>query len=159
MALRNIIEEGDPILRKHCREVDEVNERIQMILDDMVETMREANGVGLAAPQVGIMRRMFVAEPAPGEVYMFVNPEILSAEGEQDSEEGCLSVPGMIGRLVRPEKVTIRGLDRYGKEKTLTFEGFHAIVMCHEFDHLEGVLFTDKATELFREEDMPRDEE
>ena len=153
MALRNIIEEGDPILRKHCRPVDEVNGRIQMILDDMVETMREANGVGLAAPQVGIMRRMFVAEPAPEEVYCFVNPEIISVEGEQESEEGCLSVPGMVGKLTRPEKVTIKGLDRYGKEKQYTFEGFHAVVMCHEFDHLEGILFTDKATELFHAEE------
>lgn len=159
MALRNIIEEGDPILRKHCREVDGVTERIQMQLDDMLETMRNANGVGLAAPQVGIMRRMFVAEPAPGEVYMFVNPEIISTEGEQKSEEGCLSVPGMVGRLVRPEKVTIKGLDRYGKEKQYTFEGFHATVMCHEFDHLEGILFTDRATELFHAEEAPQEDE
>lgn len=148
MALRNIIEEGDPILRKHCREVPEVNERIQMILDDMVETMRQAQGVGLAAPQVGVMRRMFVAEPAPEEVYMFVNPEIISMEGEQEGEEGCLSVPGMAGTVVRPEKITIKGLDRYGKEKQYTFEGFHAVVMCHEFDHLEGILYTDKATNV-----------
>ena len=121
MALRNIIEEGDPILRKRCREVGEVNERIQMILDDMVETMRNAQGVGLAAPQVGIMRRMFVAEPAPEEVYIFVNPEIISMEGEQESEEGCLSVPGLTGTVMRPEKVTIKGLDRYGKEKVYTY--------------------------------------
>ena len=114
-----------------------------MILDDMVETMRQAQGVGLAAPQVGVMRRMFVAEPAPEEVYMFVNPEIISVEGEQESEEGCLSVPGMVGTVVRPEKITIKGLDRYGKEKTFTFEGFHAIVMCHEFDHLDGHLYTE----------------
>ena len=119
-----------------------------MILDDMVETMRQAQGVGLAAPQVGVMRRMFVAEPAPEEVYMFVNPEIISMEGEQVGEEGCLSVPGMAGTVVRPEKITIKGLDRYGKEKQYTFEGFHAVVMCHEFDHLEGILYTDKATNV-----------
>ena len=159
MALRNIIEEGDPILRKRCREVGEVNERIQMILDDMVETMRNAQGVGLAAPQVGIMRRMFVAEPAPEEVYIFVNPEIISMEGEQESEEGCLSVPGLTGTVMRPEKVTIKGLDRYGKEKVYTFEGFHAVVMCHEFDHLEGILYTDKATEVRRAEAPDEQEE
>lgn len=148
MALRNIVEEGDPILRKKCREVGEVNERIQMILDDMVETMRSAQGVGLAAPQVGIMRRMFVAEPTPEEVYCFVNPEIISVEGEQEGEEGCLSVPGMAGTVVRPERIKIKGLDRYGKEKVYTFEGFHAVVMCHEFDHLEGILYTDKASDV-----------
>ncbi len=97
MALRNILEDGDPILRKTCREVDQVTERTQMILDDMVETMRQAQGVGLAAPQVGIVRRMFVAEPQPGELYYFVNPEIVSKEGLQESEEGCLSVPGLYG--------------------------------------------------------------
>ena len=87
MALRNILEDGDPILRKTCREVDQVTERTQMILDDMVETMRQAQGVGLAAPQVGIVRRMFVAEPQPGELYYFVNPQIVSKEGLQESEE------------------------------------------------------------------------
>ena len=90
MALRNILEDGDPILRKTCREVDQVTERTQMILDDMVETMRQAQGVGLAAPQVGIVRRMFVAEPQPGELYYLVNPQIVSKEGLQESEEGCL---------------------------------------------------------------------
>ena len=99
MALRNIVTEGDPILRRICRPVDEVTDRIRMILDDMVDTMRDAQGVGLAAPQVGIMRRMFVAEPEPEEVYYFVNPEIITAgEGEEEADEGCLSVPEMIGR-------------------------------------------------------------
>lgn len=149
MALRNIVTDEDPILRKVCRPVGEVTPRIQMILDDMVETMRDANGVGLAAPQVGIMRRMFVAEPEPERVYVFVDPEILSLEGEQESEEGCLSVPNRVGKVIRPEKITIKGKDRYGKEKEYTFEGFDAIVMCHEFDHLEGILYTDKATELY----------
>ncbi|NLD19330.1 MAG: peptide deformylase [Clostridiales bacterium] len=151
MALRNIVEEGDPILRKHCREVDEVNDRIRMILDDMVETMREANGVGLAAPQIGIIRRMFVANPDPesGEAYYFVNPEIEYLEGSQESEEGCLSVPGCMGLVERPEKVKIKGLGRDGQEQEYTFEGFPAIVICHEFDHLEGILYTDKAKEMY----------
>ncbi len=148
MALRNIVTEGDPILRKQCRTVGEVTPRIQMILDDMLETMREANGVGLAAPQIGIMRRMFVAEPSPERVFFFVDPEITRLEGEQNYEEGCLSVPGMCGTVERPEKIQIRGMDRFGKMQKYTFEGFDAVVMCHEFDHLEGVLYTDKAENI-----------
>lgn len=158
MALRNIVFEGDPILRKHCREVPEVTDRIRMILDDMLETMREAKGVGLAAPQVGILRRMFVAEPKPDEVYYFVNPEIITLEGEQESEEGCLSVPGKAGKVKRPAKIVIRGLDREGKEQEYTFEGFRAIVMCHEFDHLEGILYIDKADEVFDIQDEDEQE-
>jgi len=159
MALRNIVTDEDPILKKTCRPVGEVTPRIQMILDDMVETMRDANGVGLAAPQVGIMRRMFVAEPEPERVYIFVDPEMISLEGEQEGTEGCLSVPGYVGTVKRPEKIVIRGKDRYGKEKEYTFEGFDAVVMCHEFDHLEGILYTDKATELFKAEEMEAEEQ
>ena len=159
MALRNIVTEGDPILRKTCRPVGEVTPRIQMILDDMVETMRDANGVGLAAPQVGIMRRMFVAEPEPERVYIFVDPEMVSLEGEQEGNEGCLSVPGYVGTVKRPEKIVIKGKDRYGKEKEYTFEGFDAVVMCHEFDHLEGILYTDKATEVFTAEELEAKEQ
>lgn len=159
MALRNIVTDEDPILKKTCRPVGEVTPRIQMILDDMVETMRDANGVGLAAPQVGIMRRMFVAEPEPERVYIFVDPEMISLEGEQEGTEGCLSVPGYVGTVKRPEKIVIRGKDRYGKEKEYTFEGFDAVVMCHEFDHLEGILYTDKATELFKAEELEAEEQ
>lgn len=148
MALRNIVTEEDPILRKQCRPVGDVTPRIQMILDDMLETMREACGVGLAAPQIGMMRRMFVAEPEPERVYYFVDPEIVSVEGEQEGEEGCLSVPGMVGTVTRPERIVIRGKDRYGKMQEYVFEGFDAVVMCHEFDHLEGVLYTDKAEDI-----------
>ena len=154
MALRNIVTDEDPILRKTCRPVGEVTPRIQMILDDMVETMRDANGVGLAAPQVGIMRRMFVAELEPERVYIFVDPEMISLEGEQEGNEGCLSVPGYVGTVKRPEKIVIKGKDRYGKEKEYTFEGFDAVVMCHEFDHLEGILYTDKASEVFKAEEL-----
>lgn len=149
MALRNIVLEGDEILRKNCREVAEVNDRIRMILDDMVETMRDAKGVGLAAPQIGIMRRMFVAEPEPGKVFYFVNPELVTLEGSQESEEGCLSLPGYVGLVERPEKIKIRGLDRQGEMREFDFEGFEAIVMCHEFDHLEGILYKDKAKEMY----------
>ena len=160
MAQRMIVTvaDGGPVLRKKCRPVDEVTPRIQMILDDMVDTMHEADGVGLAAPQVGIMRRMFVAEPEPGEVYFFVNPEITYTEGEEEGEEGCLSVPDMAGKVVRPQKIVIRGLDREGAEQEYTFEGFRARVMCHENDHLDGILYTDRALRVFRT-DMEEAEE
>lgn len=149
MALRNIVVEGEEILRKKCREVDEVTDRIRLILDDMVDTMHDAMGVGLAAPQIGIMRRMFVAEPEPGRLYFFVNPEITMMEGSVEGEEGCLSVPGKGGVVERPEKITIKGLDRDGNPQEYTFEGWDARVMCHEYDHLDGILYIDKASELY----------
>lgn len=153
MALRNIVVEGDQILRKVCRPVDKVDDRIRMILDDMIDTMHDAMGVGLAAPQIGMMRRMFVAEPEEGEIYCFVNPEIVTVEGEQECIEGCLSVPGYQGVVTRPEKIHIKGLDYNGEEQEYVFEGFHANVMCHEFDHLEGVLYIDKARNIQKIED------
>ena len=153
MALRNIVVEGDPVLRKVCRPVDKVDDRIRQILDDMIDTMHDAMGVGLAAPQIGMMRRMFVAEPEEGEIYCFVNPEIITVEGEQECIEGCLSVPGYQGRVIRPEKVHIKGLDYNGEEQEYVFEGFHANVICHEFDHMEGILYIDKADGVYRLED------
>lgn len=153
MALRNIVLDGDPILRKTCRPVDKVDDRIRMILDDMIETMRDAQGCGLAAPQIGMMRRMFVAEPVEGEVYCFVNPEIITLEGEQECVEGCLSLPGYQGTVMRPQKVKIKGLDYNGEEQEYEFEGFHANVICHEFDHLEGILYKDKAETFYRIEE------
>ncbi len=149
MALRNIVVEGDEILRKKCREVSEVTDRIRETLDDMVDTMHDAMGVGLAAPQIGIMRRMFVAEPEPGRIYYFVNPEITMTEGSVEGEEGCLSVPGYFGLVDRPEKITIKGLGYDGQPQEYTFEDFDARVMCHEFDHLDGILYKDKAKEMF----------
>lgn len=150
MALRNIVVEGDEILRKKCREVSEVTDRIRETLDDMVDTMHEAMGVGLAAPQIGIMRRMFVAEPEPGgKIYYFVNPEITERSGSVEGEEGCLSVPGYFGVVDRPQKITIKGLGRDGEEQECTFEDFEARVMCHEFDHLDGILYKDKAKAMY----------
>lgn len=150
MALRNIVVEGDEILRKKCREVSEVTDRIRETLDDMVDTMHEAMGVGLAAPQIGIMRRMFVAEPEPGgKIYYFVNPEITERSGSVEGEEGCLSVPGYFGVVDRPQKITIKGLGRDGEEQEYTFEDFEARVMCHEFDHLDGIIYKDKAKAMY----------
>ena len=147
MALRNIVKVGDEILKKRAREVSEVNDRVREILDDMLETMRAADGVGLAAPQVGIMRRMIVIEVA-GEVIYLVNPEIVETGGSQVGEEGCLSVPEYTGTVERPAYVKMKGLDRFGKEITVEGTELKAIALCHEYDHLEGILFVDKASAL-----------
>lgn len=148
MALRNIVVEGDEILRKKCREVSEINDRIKMTLEDMLETMREQMGVGIAAPQVGIMRRMFIAEPEPGRVYYMINPVILEQSGSQLDDEGCLSVPGMIGTVERPYYIKMEALDIDGNKQIYEFSDFDARVMCHEYDHLDGILYTDKATNI-----------
>lgn len=158
MALRKVVVRGDEILSKRCREVSEITDRIRETLDDMVDTMREERGVGLAAPQVGVMRRMFVAEPEPGRVYYMINPEIYFEEGSEEEYEGCLSVPGLIGIVERPQKIKIRALDRDGVEQDYEFEGFDARVMCHESDHLDGVLYTDKAYDI-RSAETQSDEE
>ena len=159
MALRNILEDGDPILRKKSRPVGEVTDRTRMILDDMIETMHDAEGAGLAAPQVGILRRMFVAEPERGgEIYCMVDPEIIESEGVQESEEGCLSLPGYAGVVDRPEKIRMKALDRNGEPHEYTFEGFPATVMSHEYDHLDGILYKDKAKEMFRLDEMPEED-
>mgnify|MGYP001366428581 CR=1 FL=1 len=162
MALRNILQEGDDALRKTSREVSEINDRIKMILDDMKETMVEGNGVGLAAPQVGILRRMFVAMPdteaESPEIMDFINPEIMETEGEQEGEEGCLSVPGYAGTVKRPAKLRIKFTDRDGREQIRDFEDHGAVVICHEYDHLDGILYTDKAYDV-RAIGMPEDTE
>ena len=158
MALRKVVVRGDEILSKRCREVSEITDRIRDTLDDMVDTMREDLGVGLAAPQVGVMRRMFVAEPEPGRVYYMINPEIYFEEGSEEEYEGCLSVPGLIGIVERPQKIKIRALDRDGVEQDYEFEGFDARVMCHENDHLNGILYTDKAHDI-RSAEPQSDEE
>ena len=117
-------------------------------MEDMLETMRAEMGVGIAAPQVGIMRRMFIAEPEPGRVYYMINPEILEQSGSQTGDEGCLSVPGMIGTVERPDYIKIRALDINGAEQVYEFSGFDARVMCHEYDHLDGILYIDKAENI-----------
>lgn len=149
MALRNIVLDGDPILRKISRPVEEVNDKVRMILDDMVETMQDANGLGLAAPQIGILRRMFVVGMEDGSVYYVVNPEIIEKRGKQTGEEGCLSVPDYYGTVERPQYIKIKALDREGKEQVIEAEDFLAVAMCHEYDHLDGILYTDKAEDIF----------
>ena len=153
MAIRNVVKEGDPILRKKCREITEVNDHIRMTMEDMLETMRAEMGVGIAGPQVGVMRRMFVAEPEPDRVYFMINPEITEKEGTQTGDEACLSVPGLCGTVERPERIKITALDLDGNRQEYEFEGFDAVVMCHEYDHLDGILYIDKATNIRNPQD------
>ncbi len=150
MALRNIVKEGDSVLRKKCREVTEFNERLHTLLDDMKETLILADGAGLAAPQVGILKRVAVVS-VDEEYYEIVNPEIIESSGEQTGPEGCLSVPGVYGTVSRPMKVTVKAKDRFGKEFTVSGEGLLARAFCHEIDHLDGTLFKDKVIEYYEE--------
>ena len=145
MAKLQIRKVGDEALRKVCRPVDAITPRILTLLDDMVETMRAANGVGLAAPQVGILRRIVVIEVEPGEVLELINPKIIAFSGEQDGQEGCLSVPGRWGMVKRPMHVTVRALNRKGEEVEITGHELLARCFCHELDHLDGALYIDKA--------------
>ena len=151
MALRNIVHDGDPVLRKKCREVTEFNERLHVLLDDMNETLVHANGAGLAAPQVGVLRRVAIVS-VDDKYYELINPEIIKTEGEETSPEGCLSIPGVCGTVSRPYKVTVKAQDRYGKEYTARGEGLLARAFCHEIDHLDGILFTDKIIEYYEED-------
>ena len=145
MAKLQIRKVGDEALRKVCRPVDAITPRILTLLDDMVETMRAANGVGLAAPQVGILRRIVVIEVEPGEVLELINPKIIAYSGEQDGQEGCLSVPGRWGMVKRPMNVTVRAMNRHGETVEITGSDLLARCFCHELDHLDGTLYIDKA--------------
>lgn len=152
MALLQILKEGEELLRKQCRPVEEITPRILTLLDDMRDTMRAAGGVGLAAPQVGVLRRVVVVECEPGEVIELINPVITHSSGEQQDLEGCLSVPGKNGITTRPAKVTVEALDRNGKKRKYTGEGLLARCFCHEIDHLDGILYIDHARMLTDEE-------
>ncbi len=143
MAIRNIVKHGDEVLRKICRTQLTFDEKLATVLDDMIETMYAADGVGLAAPQVGILRRYCVIDIGEGVVEL-VNPVIVETEGEQLEQEGCLSYPGEYGVTRRPEKVTVRAQDRHGNKITVTGEGLMARALCHEIDHLDGVIFKDR---------------
>ncbi len=146
MALREIVKVGDEVLRKVSREVTVIDDRIRVLLDDMADTMYfENRGVGLAAPQVGVLKRIFVVDIGDGTgIHEFINPAISDMKGSVMSTEGCLSVPGKSGEVERPEELTIRALDRNGNPFELHATGFMAICICHENDHLDGILFIDK---------------
>lgn len=152
MALRQIRKVGDEILRKKSRVVETVDERIVELLNDMYDTLKASDdGIGLAAPQIGVLKRLVVIDltEEDGEVYKLVNPVIIRSKGEQVCREGCLSVPGVLGDVVRPKEVVVEALNEKGKKIKIKAKDLLAIVLCHEIDHLDGILFTDKATELF----------
>lgn len=144
MAVRTIRKDGDEVLRKVSRKVEVIDDRILTLLDDMKETMYKAEGVGLAAPQIGVLRRVVVIDVGEGAIEL-INPVIVFEGGEQLEEEGCLSVPGIRGQVKRPAKVIVRAMDRKGKTFELEGSELLAIAFCHEIDHLNGILFTDKA--------------
>ena len=149
-----VVQTGDPVLREKCTEVKSFNAELGKLLDDMKETVRAEQGAGLAAPQIGIPQRVVVIDVDEG-FYEMVNPVIISTKGEQSGPEGCLSVKGKQGTVIRPYKVKAEYRDRTGKKHKLTADGFFARAVCHELDHLDGILYTDKASELY---DLPPEE-
>ena len=168
MALRNIIQEGDPTLTKPAREVTAFDERLHQLLDDMWETLFDANGVGLAAPQVGILRRVALVLELNGDeesdeleelTHELINPVIIEEEGEQEGYEGCLSVPGVMGMVKRPLRVKVRAQNRQGEFYEIEGEGLTARAICHELDHLDGKLYTRLCDELIPAVDAPDEEE
>ncbi len=158
MAIRNIIKKGDETLRKRSREVGEITPKIHTLLDDMAETMVEFNGVGLAAPQVGVLRRVVVIDVGDG-VMELINPVIISQEGKQEEAEGCLSVPGVHGIVERPALVAVEALDRYGKLQRYEGTELLARAFCHEIDHLDGILFDDKVIRFVNPDEVEEPDE
>ena len=154
MALLNIITEKDPTLRKKSRPVTEITDRILTLLDDMAETMRDAEGVGLAAVQVGVLRRVVVIETEPGELIELINPVIVKKSGKQRTYEGCLSLPGKCGITERPMDVTVEALDRRGNRIKINGSGLLAKAFCHEIDHLDGILYSDVAEHMLTDEEI-----
>ena len=164
MAMRNILTGDEPRLRKKSRPVTEFNDRLHELLDDMRETLLKADGVGLAAPQVGVLRRVVLvldinieAENDEDKLIELVNPEIIEVSGEQTGAEGCLSFPGQYGIVTRPETVTVKAQDRFGKEFTVTGFGLTGRCFCHEIDHLDGIVFLDRAERMLTEEELEED--
>ena len=160
MAIRIIREDGDEVLRKKCKPVEKMTERLSTLIDDMFDTMYEANGVGLAAPQVGVLRRIVVIDTYEDNPLVLVNPEIIESDGEQVGPEGCLSLPGLQGDVARPEHVVCKALDRDMKEITVEGEGLLARAICHELDHLDGILYKDLAIDgLYKVEPIQPEED
>lgn len=161
MALRNILRDGEPSLRKRSRQVTDFNQRLHILLDDMRETLLEAGGAGLAAPQVGVLRRAVLVvdseRDAPddsGRIVELINPEIVGSSGEQSGPEGCLSIPELYGIVKRPELVNVRAQDRDGRVFELIGKGLTARAVCHEVDHLNGVMFTDLAERYLTDDEL-----
>ena len=154
MAIRSIIEQGDEVLGKRCHPVTNFDERLWELLDDMQETLREAHGYGLAAPQVGILRRVCLVTASDGHVIELINPEILETSGEQEGYEGCLSVPGLYGWVKRPDYAKVRAQDRGGKTFEVEDVGMTARCFCHEIEHLDGHVFTEHVDRVYTTEDL-----
>lgn len=159
MAIRKILVQGDPVLEKACRPVEQFNERLHILLDDLKETLKEANGAGLAAPQVGILRRAVVVVDADEQMLELVNPVLVYTEGEQRGWEGCLSVPGMYGMVTRPYKARVRAQDRYGNEFEVEGEEIVARCFCHELEHLDGHLYVEHTDQLYTQAEVEAMEE
>lgn len=153
MAILNILKEGDETLRKKCRPVEEITPRILQLLDDMHDTLAKAQGVGLAAPQVGVLRRIVIVE-IDGIKYEMINPEIIATKGKQEEIEACLSVPEQYGLVKRPAWVKVRATDRNGNVYEAEGEGLMARCFCHELDHLDGTLYIDRAIEMYGPDDV-----
>lgn len=154
MAILNIITEEDPILRKKSREVTEITPRIIALLDDMTETLHKAQGAGLAAVQVGVLRRIALVEYEEGNTIELINPEIIEINGEQTGLEGCLSLPGKWGVVTRPETVTVRAMNRKGEICTHTASGLGARAFCHEIEHMDGIIYTDRAERMLTPDEV-----
>jgi peptide deformylase len=167
MAIRNILQDGDETLGKKSRVVDDFNARLHLLLDDMRETLLDSGGAGLAASQVGVLRRVFIVMAIPDteeddddsekkeyEIVEMVNPEIVKQKGEISDREGCLSIPGRAGIVKRPEILTVKAQDRFGKHFELVCKGFMARAVCHELDHLNGILYTSIADRMLTKEEM-----
>ena len=152
MAIRNIVKIGDEVLRKKSFPVSEITDKTRELLDDMKETLIKSNGVGLAAPQVGVLRRIFIVL-LDDKYFEFINPVIVEQSGSQTDNEGCLSVPGKIGQVKRPYKLTVQAQDRFGNAFSIKASGLFARVICHEYDHLDGILYIDKAKDVQEDED------
>ncbi len=153
MAIRNIVKEGDQVLHKKCRPVEKFDEKLAQLLDDMGDTLKKAGGVGLAAPQVGILRRVFIMMlEEDGEIIEAINPEIIKTSGQQRDVEGCLSVPNQWGYVTRPKTVVLRAFDRNGQEYEMKLKELGARCACHENDHLDGHLFLEKVEEFVKPE-------
>ena len=153
MAIRNIVQFGDDVLKKECRPVEKFDRKLHQLLDDMQDTLYEANGAGLAAPQVGILRQVCIVDVGEGPIEL-VNPEIIATEGEQSGPEGCLSLPNEWGMVTRPMKVTVRAQNRKGKWFEMSGEDLLARAFCHEIDHLHGTVFTDVAGRMLSREEI-----
>ncbi len=158
MALREIVEKGDDVLNKKCREVVKFDDRLSDLIDDMIETLKDSGGVGLAAPQVGVLRRVVVVETdhEKGEILELVNPEILETSGKQVGLEGCLSLPGKWGIVSRPFKVKIKARNRKGEEFTAEGTALIARAFCHELDHLDGILYDTRVERMLFPEEIEK---